>query len=71
MSSYLGAGTLAFGLHRSLAVLLFEVGQATLAQAARLARLSVEHFLDVLAEAGVPAVSYPKHEFAAEVDIAR
>ena len=62
---------LAFGVHRSLAVHLFEAGQATLAQAARLAELSVERFLDVLAEAGVPAVSYPQGELAAEVEIAR
>ena len=62
---------LAIGVHRSLAVHLFEAGQATLAQAARLAELSVERFLDVLAEAGVPAVSYPKDELAAEVEIAR
>jgi prevent-host-death family protein len=62
---------LAFGVHRSLAVHLFEAGQATLAQAARLAELSVERFLDVLGEAGVAAVSYPKDELAAEVEIAR
>ena len=62
---------LAFGVHRSLAVHLFEAGQATLAQAARLAELSVERFLEVLAEAGVPAVSYPKDELADEVEMAR
>jgi predicted HTH domain antitoxin len=50
---------------------LFEAGQATLAQAARLAELLVERFLEVLAEAGVPAVSYPKDEFAYEAEIAR
>jgi prevent-host-death family protein len=62
---------LSFGVHRSLAVHLFEAGQATPAQAATLADLSVERFLDVLAETGVPAVSYPKDELAAEVEIAR
>jgi predicted HTH domain antitoxin len=50
---------------------LFEAGQATLAQATRLAGLSVERFLEVLAEAGVAAVSYPKDELAGEVEIAR
>ncbi len=62
---------LTFGVHRSLAVHLFETGQATLAQAARLAELSVERFMGVLAEARVPAVSYPKDELAAEVESAR
>jgi prevent-host-death family protein len=62
---------LADGVHRSLAVHLFEAGQATLAQAARLAGLPVERFLEVLSEAGVPAVSYLREELAAEVEIAR
>jgi prevent-host-death family protein len=62
---------LAVGVHRSLAVHLFEAGQATLAQAAKLAGLPVERFLEVLGEAGVPAVSYPKEELAGEVESAR
>jgi prevent-host-death family protein len=59
------------GVHRSLAVHLFEAGQATLVQAAKLARLPVERFLEVLGEAGVPAVSYPKEELTNEVENAR
>jgi prevent-host-death family protein len=62
---------LAVGVHRSLAVHLLEAGQATLAQAAKLAELPVERFLEVLSEAGVPAVTYPEDELAAEVEIAR
>jgi prevent-host-death family protein len=62
---------LAVGVHRALAVHLFEAGQATLAQAAKLAELPVERFLEVLSEAGVPAVSYPKGELAGEVESAR
>jgi prevent-host-death family protein len=62
---------LAVGVHRSLAVHLFEAGRATLAQAAKLAELPVERFLEVLREAGVPAVSYPKDELAGEVESAR
>jgi predicted HTH domain antitoxin len=50
---------------------LFEAGQATLAQAAKLAELPMERFLEVLSEAGVPAVSYPKDELAGEVERAR
>jgi predicted HTH domain antitoxin len=53
------------------AVHLFEAGKATLVQAAKLAGLSVERFLEVLGEAGVPAVSYPKEELADEVESAR
>jgi prevent-host-death family protein len=62
---------LAVGVHRSLAVHLFEGGLATLAQAAKLAGLPVERFLEVLGEAGVPAVSYPKEGLAGEVESAR
>ena len=62
---------LAVGVHRALAVHLFEAGQATLAQAAKLAELPVERFLDVLSAAGVPAASYPKDELASEVESAR
>ena len=55
----------------SLAVHRFEAGEATLAQAAKLAGLSVEHFLEVLSEAGVPVVNYAKEELAGEIESAR
>ena len=61
---------LSCGVHRALAVHLLAAGQATLAQAARLAELPIERFLEVLGEAGAPAVSYPKEDLAAEVEIA-
>jgi prevent-host-death family protein len=59
------------GVHRSVALHLFEVGQVTLAQAARLADLSLEEFLTLLAEAGIPAVDYSPDELAEELEIAR
>jgi prevent-host-death family protein len=62
---------LAQGVHRSVALHLFEAGQLTLAQAARLADLSLEAFLGLLAEAGIPAVDYSPDELAEEVEIAR
>jgi len=59
------------GVHRSVALHLFEVGQVTLAQAARLADLPLEEFLTLLAEAGIPAVEYSPDELAEELEIAR
>ena len=62
---------LSFGVHRALAMHLFEAGQATLAQAARLADLPVELFLELLGQAGVPAVSYAPEDLADELETAR
>ncbi len=59
------------GLHRALALHLFEAGQVTLAQAAKLAGLSLEAFIELLGEAGVAAVSYSPEELADEVENAR
>ncbi len=50
------------GVHRALALHLFEQGQLTLAQAAKVASVSVEDFMQVLGEAGVTAVDYPPSE---------
>jgi len=50
---------------------LYEAGQATLAQAAKLADLSVEEFIELLGQAGVPAVSYSPEELAEELENAR
>ena len=47
------------GVHRALALQLFEQRQLTMAQAAKVADLSVEDFMDLLGQAGVVAVDYP------------
>lgn len=58
---------LAQGIHRALSLHLFETGQVTLAQASQLAGLSLESYLELLKEAGVPAVSYPPEELEGEL----
>ncbi len=55
------------GVHRALALHLFEQGQLTLAQAAKVASVSVEDFMQVLGEAGVTAVDYPPSELEDEL----
>ncbi len=56
------------GVHRALALYLFEEGRATLVQAARLADVSAEEFIELLGEAGVPTVDYAPDEL--EEDLA-
>ena len=58
------------GLHRTLALRLFEKRHLTLVQAARLAGLSAEEFLALLGEAGIPAADYPAEELDEEVGAA-
>ena len=55
------------GVHRTLALHLFEHGHVTLAQAAKLAALSVEEFVELLSQAGVPAVDYSPDEIDEEL----
>ena len=50
------------GVHRALALQLFEQRQLTLSQAAKVADLSAEDFLDLLGQVGVAAVDYPPSE---------
>jgi prevent-host-death family protein len=57
------------GVQRALAVKLFEEGGITLSQAAKVAGLCLEDFLDVLKVAGVPAVDYPAEELDDEMRI--
>jgi predicted HTH domain antitoxin len=45
-----------------MALHLYEAGHATMAQAAKLAGLALEDFIELLGKAGVPAVSYPAEE---------
>ena len=58
------------GVHRAMALHLFESHQLTLAQSAKLAGLSVEAFIELLGEVGIPAVDYPPEEIEEEVTVA-
>lgn len=55
------------GVHQALALHLFEQAHLTLAQAARVADLSVENFMDLLDRSGVAAVDYPPSEIEGEL----
>jgi len=59
------------GVHRALGLHLFESGRMSLAQAAKVAGLSVEEFVALLGEAGIPAVDYAPDELKEEMDIAQ
>ena len=60
---------LELGVHQSFAVSLLEQRLVTLAQAAKIAKLSLGDFLTVLRETGVEAVDYPAAELGAEMEI--
>ena len=57
---------LELGAHRHLAVRLYAQRLLTLAQAAKLAGLPIEQFLEVLGVSGVNVVDYPAKEVRAE-----
>lgn len=59
------------GVHRNLAVRLFEQKAVTLAQAARIADMPIAAFLDVLRTTGINVVDYPAREVAKELDAIR
>jgi len=59
------------GVHRALALSLFEPRQLTLAQAAKVAGLSLGGFIDLLGSLGVAAVDYPVEELADALAAAR
>ena len=61
---------LALGVHRALALRLFEQHHLTLVQAARLAGMTAEEFMGLLGDAGVPAVDYPPEELKDEISAA-
>ncbi len=60
---------LELGVGTDLALALFENGLISMKKAARLAELTLDRFMDVLAEANVPAVDYPPEELAAEMEV--
>lgn len=57
------------GVHRALALNLFKSRQLTLAQAAKIAGMSLEEFMQLLAEAGIDAVDYPAEELDRELEV--
>ena len=61
---------LELGVHRALALHLFERKQATLTRAAKVAGVTSEEFVSLLGRAGIAAVDYPPEELDEEVDSA-
>lgn len=62
---------LTHGVHRAVALSLFEAHQVSLRQGAKLAGMTLEEFLELLGEVGIPAVDYPADEVAGEIEISR
>lgn len=58
------------GVHRAMALHLFENHQVTLVQAAKLAGLTAEEFIGLLGQVKIPAVDYPPDEVDEEIDAA-
>ena len=56
------------GVNKALALHLFQSGQVTLSQAAKIASLSIENFLDLLGEFNIPAVDYPVEDLETEME---
>lgn len=61
--------TIDAGVNCSLAVHLLDQGILTLSQAAKVAALSMEEFLDVLRHVGVDVVDYPPEDLGREMEI--
>ena len=61
--------TIDAGVNCSLAVHLLDQRVLTLSQAAKVAGLSIEEFLDVLSDCGVDVVDYPPEALAEEMDV--
>lgn len=57
------------GLDKDLALALFEQGLITMAKAAKLAGVTQDVFMDLMAEAGSVAVDYPAEELTDELSI--
>ncbi len=62
------ARLLELGVHRHLAAQLYSRQLLTLAQAAKLAGLPIEQFLDILDVSGVDVVDYPAKEIGKELE---
>lgn len=61
---------LALGVQRAVAVSLFETGSLSLAQAAKLAGLSIEDLAELLGREEVAAVDHPPDELADDLKAA-
>jgi predicted HTH domain antitoxin len=57
------------GVHRSMALNLFGANCLTLAQAARVANLTIYDFLDLLKETDIPVVDYSPTELDEELKV--
>ena len=57
------------GLDKDLAVALFEKGLLTMERSAKLAGLTLDGFMDLLAITGTGAVDYPPDELEAEMKV--
>jgi prevent-host-death family protein len=58
------------GIHRALALHLLKAGQVSLAQAAKLADMALEEFMEWVSTTGIVVVDYPPEDLARELDIA-
>lgn len=56
------------GVHRALAITLFEAGHMTLGQCARFADLSQEDLIALLGDLGIDAVDYPPEDLVDELE---
>ena len=54
-----------------MALCLFESGQTTLSQSAKIAGVALVDFLEMLGRAGIPAVDYPPEELEQELEVLR
>ena len=59
------------GIHRAMAVNLFESGQATLSQSARIAGEPLVDFIEILGRLGIPVIDYPPEELEQELEVLR
>ena len=50
---------LTYGINRAVAIHLFESDIITMSRAAKIADMSIENFMEVLGETGIPAADYP------------
>jgi len=55
------------GLHKTLALNLFDERKLTLAQSAKLADMDLHDFMDLLGEMGIKAVDYPAEDLDSEM----
>ncbi len=56
------------GVNKSLALHLFEKKIVTLSQAAKIAGLSIDEFLDILKETEIDVVDYPENEVDTDLE---